>query len=164
VSSCTQLKKESRLKKTPFSTLKTFFNINFLLLPQKEKGRLHYIETSSKSLKQNHIHIPPEEGVPLSSDEDSVEVVEVSQVFGSSMGGGGGGGGGLGVDCLGAAFLAITFLTIALLIAFFATFFFTIFLTAFLAIFFLIAFLAKAFLMAFFGAAFFLGFFFAAIQ
>jgi len=27
--------------------LKTFFNINFLLLPQKEKGRLHYIETSS---------------------------------------------------------------------------------------------------------------------
>ena len=37
VSSCTQLKKERRLKKAPFSTLKTFSNINFLLLPQKRK-------------------------------------------------------------------------------------------------------------------------------
>jgi len=124
-----------------------------------------------KIFKQSHIHIPPEEGIPLSSDEESVAVVEVSQVFGSSAGGGGGGGG-LGVDCLGVAFFAITFLMIALLIAFltiafliaflataflialFATFFFTIFLTAFLAIFFLMAFLAKAFLIAFFGTPF----------
>jgi len=93
----------------------------------------------------------PDEGVPLSSDEDSVEVVWLSHVFGSSIGGGGGGGGGLGVDFLGAAFFAITFLMIALLIAF-------------LIIAFLIAFLATAFLIAFFGAAFFFDFFFAAIQ